>query len=330
MSDIVTGYVVPAFGVLVANALFLAPLKSVVEVSRTKRLGTINPWPWAMILGNCFSWMVFSAVVLDYFVFWANFPGFLLGTFYTATALAAVDLTEVQLNLLRTTLVLCLGLDHLGLMLAFITFDGDDTAQSNVAGWICIIQLVTFYAAPLSTLRTVLKTRDSSYFDLRLAVVCCINGATWVAYGFYEDDAFLWGPNAVGVLNGAIQITCCCLFPQVGDSKLPLCGTGGVGGSSGGDIRKPVDIEVALLTPRADRDGGGTDGGGTVGGGGGTGTAAALPDVLLGPVGGSADDFVGRGLGPRRRSATVRRPSEADTADSVFHQSLHQTPLPSP
>lgn len=59
--------------------------------------------------------------------------------------------------------------------------------------------LLIYYAAPLSTILEVLRTKSSSTLHWPLVLMNTINGALWLAYGLAIHDYFIWVPNGVGV-----------------------------------------------------------------------------------------------------------------------------------
>ena len=64
---------------LVANLMFLAPMKDLqAAVAIGQGLGDLNPTPWALMLGNCLGWTSYGILVSNWFIFWANYPGFLI------------------------------------------------------------------------------------------------------------------------------------------------------------------------------------------------------------------------------------------------------------
>lgn len=76
---IVLELVCPSLGMVVANLMFLAPLKDLQKaVTKGVGLGDLNPTPWAMMLGNCLGWTAYGVLRKNWFVFWANYPGFLI------------------------------------------------------------------------------------------------------------------------------------------------------------------------------------------------------------------------------------------------------------
>ncbi|CAM9150651.1 unnamed protein product, partial [Phaeothamnion confervicola] len=216
MTSLVSSVIVPTLGLIGANMLYASPIKTVRKVARTRCIGNANPWPWAMATTLTYIWMIYAIALEDYFLFFSNFPGFLLSLYFTSTALAS-DVSDRQLRLLKVTLVVSLGVDQLTLMLSVMAFSGDAAVQQTLVGLVSVAQLLVFYMSPMATLWNVVRNRDSSSLDPRLAAVTFLNGITWVAYGIYGRDPFLIYPNALGVFNATVQIACCCAFPRLGD-----------------------------------------------------------------------------------------------------------------
>lgn len=78
-TEIILEYVCPSLGVLAANLMFVAPLKDLRSaVTLGAGLGDLNPTPWAFMLGNCLGWTSYGILLSNWFVFWANYPGFLI------------------------------------------------------------------------------------------------------------------------------------------------------------------------------------------------------------------------------------------------------------
>lgn len=78
-STILLEYVCPAFGALTANLMFFAPVRDVRESAvHGDGLGSLNPTPWAFMLGNTFGWVAYGLMLQNIFVFVGNAPGLLV------------------------------------------------------------------------------------------------------------------------------------------------------------------------------------------------------------------------------------------------------------
>jgi len=78
-TEIIFEYVCPILGMIIANFMFAAPLKDLqTAVSIGLGLGDLNPTPFAFMLGNCIGWTTYGVITNNWFIFWANYPGFLI------------------------------------------------------------------------------------------------------------------------------------------------------------------------------------------------------------------------------------------------------------
>jgi len=94
------------------------------------------------------------------------------------------------------------------------------TTKEFIVGIVVNINLCFFYGGPLSTIATVLKTRNTTSIHIWTMTTNTANGAFWTAYGIAVQDYFISIPNGIGVLLGLVQGALVFLFPrQVTDSK---------------------------------------------------------------------------------------------------------------
>ena len=74
--------------------------------------------------------------------------------------------------------------------------------------------LVFFYAAPLSTIAKVLKTRNSISIHIPSMLTATFNGIFWGGFGIATKDLVIAVPNTLGAGLGFIQVALCVLFPR--------------------------------------------------------------------------------------------------------------------
>ncbi|KAL7441431.1 hypothetical protein ACHAXH_006333 [Discostella pseudostelligera] len=83
-----------------------------------------------------------------------------------------------------------------------------------VIGVMANINTLFFYGAPLTTIVTVLKTRDSSSIHRKTMIMNTLNASFWTAFGFGIMDMVLLIPNGLGALLGFVQIFLCMIAPR--------------------------------------------------------------------------------------------------------------------
>eukprot|EP00531_Pseudo-nitzschia_arenysensis_P010603 CAMPEP_0116144074 /NCGR_PEP_ID=MMETSP0329-20121206/15793_1 /TAXON_ID=697910 /ORGANISM="Pseudo-nitzschia arenysensis, Strain B593" /LENGTH=417 /DNA_ID=CAMNT_0003639443 /DNA_START=293 /DNA_END=1546 /DNA_ORIENTATION=+ len=69
-------------------------------------------------------------------------------------------------------------------------------------------------ATPLTTIRTILRTKSSRTILGSLTAAQCVNTGLWTAYGFAVNDYFVWGPNIIGLGLGLMQLALKILYPS--------------------------------------------------------------------------------------------------------------------
>jgi solute carrier family 50 (sugar transporter) len=89
-----------------------------------------------------------------------------------------------------------------------------DQTKELLVGVTVNLNLVVFYASPLSVIWAVLSSRCSAKIHIPTMMGGFLNGTFWAAYGVAVLDAFIAVPNALGALLGVIQIVLCVIFPR--------------------------------------------------------------------------------------------------------------------
>jgi solute carrier family 50 (sugar transporter) len=295
-STILLEYVCPAMGTILANLMFSAPYKDIqIAIQQRGQLGDLNPTPWAFMLGNCCGWVTYSFLQRNYWIFFANAPGFILSVYLNMGA-AKLQYQGHRAHEMRKSFATYLEQQQeqaaesstwiasqqgnggtssgpipqkkkdymtiawevtsqatpapaphesivLGIVMIWVTCIAvialvgptigmtADTRQL-IVGLLVNFNLVFFYGAPLSTIVTVLQTKNSSSIHLWTMMTNTGNGAFWTAYGLAVHDSFISIPNGLGTLLGVIQIILCMTVPRTPIIDLESGVGGGVGAPS--------------------------------------------------------------------------------------------------
>lgn len=215
--DIFMLWVCPSVGALIAFFMFASPLKAVLAADKQKFLGELNALPFIAMLGNGMGWIAYGLVIHDYFVYGTNIPGVLFGLFYVMTTYkwAAESTQDMMKHVFMglVTVFLTVGLVHMG---AGLGPRGIKTLWGSNA----VAILGVYYAAPLSTIATVFRERDSSSLHWPMCMMNVINGLLWFAYGLATKDFFLIVPNGVGAAFNVVCLIISFSFPR--KPKAPL------------------------------------------------------------------------------------------------------------
>ncbi len=253
--QVMTEWVAPIFGVCIANTMFFTPMRAVLRARKEGDLGDLNPIPWPAITGNCAAWLGYSYFKRDWFVYLANQPGFLMGLFYT---FSAVGLSSSRTRDVMTAIFLALGLvlPTIAVVLNLPMHAYDEEKKAFVWGMVCNLILVCYYSAPLSTLWTVVQTKSAATLHWPSCLMNLINGTCWVLYGFAIKDYFILSPNVAGMALSLVQMSLIAMYRNGGEGGLG--GGSGLGlNGSGGGVSLPRTNSKDKLVQRKGNDSGG-------------------------------------------------------------------------
>ncbi|KAI8916108.1 sugar efflux transporter for intercellular exchange-domain-containing protein [Gorgonomyces haynaldii] len=206
---LLVGHVVPFLGAITATMISYAPYAAVQKVSYERSLGDTNTFPLVMMVPNGLTWMLYGLLLKDYYLFVPNLIGYLFGVYYTLVAYRFC--TNKQQDEITKIVMGSCGVVFAGAMLAFISFGPNGP---SLMGFLCTSIVLIFFAAPLSSIGTVLKTKDASSINGPLATATLINGLLWALYGFALSNAFIYLPNVCGVIFAVAQLVLLRIFTQ--------------------------------------------------------------------------------------------------------------------
>ncbi len=225
-SNIATTIVCPLIGCLICNVMWSTPLFAVQLAKKTQKIGDINPIPFTITIANCIGWTTYGIMKHDYFIFLSNCTGLVLGLYYTVTSMAILfnEIHQHEKNSEQS--IKCKSLYGILEILMFggITFWigigmviglGNNINNPNAIainmqaiGLIGCCFGLCYYAAPLTTLVDVVKSKDSSSLYKPTLFANLINATMWVIYGLLgTGDPLVWGPNLIGFILSTLQLS---------------------------------------------------------------------------------------------------------------------------
>ena len=217
---VVGGFTSTFLGTFVSKNTGLAPFPAVLKASRTGTLNSLNILPYSILFINSFSWILYSFVVLNYYIFFSNIVNFGACLFYVLTCFPLETAARQKLTIrVLVSLAMCVMILS---AVCFITFADNEAVKSQLSGWTAVVMLLIFYASPLSTLKTVISSKCSDSIHFFLAVASFMNGKSftlnpgflWTMYGIFVENPFIIYPNLLGTLTGVVQIALCFVFPK--------------------------------------------------------------------------------------------------------------------
>ncbi|KAJ3294941.1 hypothetical protein BCR33DRAFT_722081 [Rhizoclosmatium globosum] len=211
--EVLLQYAVPGLGCVFGTALVLSPFAAVKTAYETQRLGKLNTLPYALMVGNAFSWIGYSWFIRDWFVFFGNIIGWIAGMFFTLLLLPLAPRSAQFLSIC----VLVGVSSAIQIIYGTVFVSGVEYAKGEqTMGIVANIVLVSFYGSPLSVCVSVIKEKDSTALSFPLALTSLINGSLWTAYGIAIGNPYIGAPNALGVLFSIFQMILLSVYPKKG------------------------------------------------------------------------------------------------------------------
>lgn len=206
----------PLAGVFTSNALFMAPFTAVLTRARAGTLGELNPIPVAVTVLSSWAWLQYGLSVPDPFIVAGNLPALTAAVYGLLLMLPLMHGPAHATALHHVQVIFVCGCFAMMALWAYLIFSktADEERSSLLGTWATAIFIV-LAASPLSSMRTVIATRDSSSIYAPMTAAQCVNCALWTVYGLAAaHNIFVWGPNLTGLLLGLMQLTLKLCFPS--------------------------------------------------------------------------------------------------------------------
>nr|XP_048330594.1 bidirectional sugar transporter SWEET14-like [Ziziphus jujuba var. spinosa] len=131
-----------------------------------------------------------------------NSVGFVIETLYIALFLFYAP----KKSRMQTILLVLLIAFGYGLMVILTLFLAKGQKRIQIVGWICLTVKLIVFAAPLCTMRKVIRTKSVEFMPFSLSLFQTLGAVIWFFYGLLLEDYKLALPNVVGFILGNFQM----------------------------------------------------------------------------------------------------------------------------
>ncbi|KAI3730803.1 hypothetical protein L1987_61981 [Smallanthus sonchifolius] len=195
------------FGILgniVSIGVYFAPIPTFISICKNKSTMGFQALPYMVALFSSLLWLYYSIVKEGdtFLLITVNAFGSLVESVYVIIFIMyATPYGKKQTyKVLSVAMTLCLTIS-LG---SYLFLNGPTRAA--VVGWICVGMSISVFAAPLTIVFQVVKTKSIEFMPFTLSCLLTLSATMWFAYGMFCKDLCVTVPNVLGFVLGIIQI----------------------------------------------------------------------------------------------------------------------------
>ncbi|XP_045812431.1 bidirectional sugar transporter SWEET5-like [Trifolium pratense] len=215
-------YAVGIIGNVISFGLFFSPAPTFYGIIKKKAVEEFKPDPYLATLLNCAFWCFYglpfvhpdSTLVLTINSVGLVFEFVYLTIFYIYST-----------NKGRKKLVLYLLIEAIFfaaiVLITMLALHGTKK-RSLIVGVLCDVFNVMMYAAPLTIMAKVIKTKSVKYMPFWLSLANFLNGLAWTTYALIHPfDIYVLVSNGIGVVSGIVQLMLyACYCSNKGEDKV--------------------------------------------------------------------------------------------------------------
>lgn len=196
------------FGILgniISFLVFLAPMPTFYRIYKKKSTESFQSLPYQVSLFSCMLWLYYALLKQNAFLLITiNSFGCVIETLYIAVF---VSYATKDKRISAMKLFMAMNVAFFSLILIVTHFLVKDSGHRIlVLGWICVAISVSVFAAPLSIVARVIRTKSVEFMPFTLSFFLTISAVMWFAYGMFLHDICIAIPNVLGFALGMVQM----------------------------------------------------------------------------------------------------------------------------
>ncbi|XP_074584818.1 bidirectional sugar transporter SWEET2a-like [Curcuma longa] len=191
-------------GNVFAFVLFVSPVPTFRRIVRNRSTQEFSGSPYVYSLMNCLICMWYglpwvAGVVL---VATVNSAGAAFQIVYVVLFLLYADRPRKIRMAAMLIAVLCAFATIIYVSLEFL----DQPMRKAFVGYLSVASLISMFASPLFIINLVIRTRSVEFMPFYLSLATFLMSLSFFAYGGLLHDFFIYIPNGIGTLLGAVQL----------------------------------------------------------------------------------------------------------------------------
>ncbi|GLU06260.1 hypothetical protein SLE2022_233070 [Rubroshorea leprosula] len=199
-----------AFGILgniISVLVFLSPGPTFYRIFKKKSTESFHSLPYQVALFSCMLWLYYAllkGMSNALLLITINSFGCVVETIYL-TMFFSYASRKSKISSMRLFAFMNVGLFSLVLIVTHFAIRSAP-ARISVLGWICVGISVSVFAAPLSIMVRVIKTKSVEFMPFNLSFFLTLSAIFWFGYGMFKKDFCVALPNVGGFILGMLQM----------------------------------------------------------------------------------------------------------------------------
>ncbi|KAL6964710.1 hypothetical protein U1Q18_035768 [Sarracenia purpurea var. burkii] len=197
-------FIIGIIGNIISILVFASPISTFIRVVKKKSTEDFNGLPYITTLLSTSLWTFYGLIKPGgLLVATVNGAGAVLQFIYVTLFLIYAP-KDVKVKSIKLAAILDVGFLGSVMVVGLVAIHGH--FRLIFIGVICSALTVGMYAAPLSSMRTVIKMKSVEYMPFSLSFFLFLNGGIWAVYALLVKDFFIGIPNAMGFVLGSFQL----------------------------------------------------------------------------------------------------------------------------
>ncbi|KAK7318312.1 hypothetical protein RJT34_03011 [Clitoria ternatea] len=239
-------FAVGIIGNIVSFFCFLAPLPTFYRVCKKKTTEGYQSLPYVAALFSAMLWIFYAYIKTgEMLLITINAFGCFVETVYLVIYITYCP-KKARIFTLKMIFLFNFGVIFLVILLTHVLAK-EREARIELLGWICVVLSTSVFAAPLSIIKVVIRTKSVEFMPFTLSLLLTISAIMWLTYGILLRDIYVTLPNIVGITFGTMQMVLYAIYRKnkpVKDQKVPEHKDDVVNDENGNTTQGTVDIEI--------------------------------------------------------------------------------------
>lgn len=205
-------------GNLISFLVFLAPIPTFLRICKKKSSEGFQPDPYVMALFSAMLWIYYALIKTDETLLISiNSLGCVFQTTYIVLFLLHAP-KKIKIYTIKFILILNVGVYASIVLATLLLTKGAKRVQ--LLGWICVAFGVCVFAAPLSIIRQVIRTKSVEFLPFYLSFFLTMSAVAWFFYGLLTKDIYVAIPNVLGFAFGLAQMIIYIVYKDAKELKV--------------------------------------------------------------------------------------------------------------